>query len=422
MKNNNKGITMVSLIITIVVMFIIAGATVYTSLDRFKVNELSKMYNDIKLLSDKVSNYYLKYNGLPVVRDNSNTPIVYPVSSLNFDKNANDSGNYYIIDLKAMDNISLNYGADGLNNLTTSAKDIYVVNEVSHVIYYVQGIEAEGTVYHTLPNDENTITDSIPPAKPEIRVVSGQQSSSGVYISKVELEIVPGKDSWSGINRTTYSINNGTEIDIITLTNNILKITEEGTYEIKAKSYDENGNISENSTLQLVVDLSSSKITAEKLNIGFNKNTKLVDKYGNRITVPAGFKILVDNTTEYTTDTIDVTKGIVIEDVDAGTAETKGSQFVWIPIEIIYTNEQQTENKVVNLSRYTFQTDGTVAEYGNKIIDLRYEELEQKAYENAIAKSITTFIDKSKKMVVFILEDMRQERIHQQKETHQVIY
>lgn len=253
MKNNNKGITMVSLVITIMVMAIIAGTTIYTSLNRFEINNLNKMYNDIKLLSDKVANYYVKYNGLPVVRDSSNNPVVYPVSSLNFDKNINDSGDYYIIDLKTMDGITLNYGADGINNPTVSSQDIYVVNEASHMIYYVKGVEAEGTIYHTLPNDENAITDNIPPAKPEIKVVSGTKDESGNYTSAVELEIVPGKDNWSGMNRTTYSINNGAETDITSLANNIYKITSDGNYTIKAKSYDKNGNVSQEESITIKI-------------------------------------------------------------------------------------------------------------------------------------------------------------------------
>lgn len=246
MKNNNNGITMVSLIITIIVMLIIAGTTVHVSLDRFKLNKLSKMYNDIQLLSDKVTNYYLKYNGLPIIRDSSNNPIIYPISSLDFEKNVNDDTNYYIIDLKAMEGISLNYGADGINNPTISTKNIYVINKSSHVIYYVEGIEVKGIIYHTVPSNENTITDNIPPSMPEIKIVSGTKDNDGMYISEVELEIVPGKDNWSGTDRTTYVVNNGTETNISELENNIIKITEEGTYEIKAKSYDKNGNVSEN--------------------------------------------------------------------------------------------------------------------------------------------------------------------------------
>ena len=110
---NNKGITMVSLIITIVVMLIVASTTVFVSLDRFESNKLDKMYNDIQLLADKVRNYYLKYNGLPIARDTANSPIVYDYTTFEFTKNVNDNENYYILDLEAMEGISLNYGEDG---------------------------------------------------------------------------------------------------------------------------------------------------------------------------------------------------------------------------------------------------------------------------------------------------------------------
>ena len=39
-----KGITLVSLIITIVLLLIITGTTVYTSVNRFKINNLKKTY------------------------------------------------------------------------------------------------------------------------------------------------------------------------------------------------------------------------------------------------------------------------------------------------------------------------------------------------------------------------------------------
>ena len=57
-------------------------------------------------------------------------------------------------------------------------------------------------------------------------------------------------------------------------------------------------------------------------------NTELHDAYGNKIVVPAGFKITNDATT--------VDKGIVIEDVTSGA--TAGSQFVWVPVGKIYTD------------------------------------------------------------------------------------
>lgn len=91
-------------------------------------------------------------------------------------------------------------------------------------------------------------------------------------------------------------------------------------------------------------------------------NTKLVDKYGNKITVPAGFKIVVDNTsdvsksTSYTADTIDVTKGIVVED-------GVGNQFVWIPVGNIKTSTTDTVGTPITLGRYSWSgSTGTLVQ------------------------------------------------------------
>ncbi len=84
-------------------------------------------------------------------------------------------------------------------------------------------------------------------------------------------------------------------------------------------------------------------------------NTKVVDVYGNKIVIPAGFKIRVDDTTN-NADT--VIEGIVIEDCTE--TSTKGSQFVWIPVGKIYTDVNKTEEKAktIALERYVF-ADGT---------------------------------------------------------------
>lgn len=264
---NNRGITMVSLIITIVLMVIISSSALYVSYDMFQINKLRKMYNDIELLSEKVKNYYITYNGIPVLRDEENNLIEYTYTTLDFDKNVNDSGKYYILDLQAMDGISLNYGEEGFNNPNTS-EDVYIINEVSHTIYYVQGIELEEVMYYTLTNNTETAKDNIPPSKPEIKIISGTTDDNGTYITDVKFEIIPGKDSWSGVEKTVYSINGSSEVDITNLNNNLYTIDIDGTYEIKARSYDNENNASEYATRTIVVSkksiiLDQSAITLE---------------------------------------------------------------------------------------------------------------------------------------------------------------
>ena len=87
-----------------------------------------------------------------------------------------------------------------------------------------------------------------------------------------------------------------------------------------------------------------------------DKNTKAEDAYGNKITIPKGFKILAhsENTTTgdvtytYSGDNIPtVQDGIVIEDKD-------GNQFVWVPVGTIKNKDNTTST--ITLGRYEFDS------------------------------------------------------------------
>ena len=78
------------------------------------------------------------------------------------------------------------------------------------------------------------------------------------------------------------------------------------------------------------------------------ENTKLKDEYGNKIVVPAGFKIKVDDDTNNATH---VTEGIVVTD------ET--NEFVWIPVGNIKTSTTDTTGTQITLGRYSDFTVGT---------------------------------------------------------------
>lgn len=249
MIKSEKGITLLSLVIIIALMTIISSTVVYMSLDRFEINNFSKMKNDIILLDEKVSNYYLRYNVLPVLREDDGTKKLYTYTSLDFEKNSGDNSNYYILDLEAMEGISLNYGEEGFKT-PNSSDDVYIINEETHTIYYVRGIELNGEQYYYL-NNETNIVDNIPPTKPQIKVISGKKNASGIYTTDVQVEIIPGKDNASGISSTTYSVNGGEYT--LTPENSIFTIAEEGKYEIIAKSYDDYGNISYDSKMEIEV-------------------------------------------------------------------------------------------------------------------------------------------------------------------------
>ena len=82
----------------------------------------------------------------------------------------------------------------------------------------------------------------------------------------------------------------------------------------------------------------------------FDKKTTVEDEEGNKIEVPAGFKIASDSGNT-------VQQGVVIEDVNASTdTAVQGSQFVWIPVGVFTKDGGEPSNEII-LGRYTFADD-----------------------------------------------------------------
>ena len=109
-KRKNEGITLITLAIAVVILVIISSLLVYNAKTGIKLRNLDMMYNDIELLSDKVNSFYTKYGALPA-------SIEY-IEDIAFQPEPNDSTIYYVIDLNALEGISLNYGY-GFKNITS---------------------------------------------------------------------------------------------------------------------------------------------------------------------------------------------------------------------------------------------------------------------------------------------------------------
>ena len=126
----------------------------YNAAGNLKSTKLANMQADIENLRDKVSNYYSEYGNIP-----ADTSIEYTnTSNINSISSATDTGAFYVIDLAAMEDVTLNYGKDyekirsgeatskeQINSLT----DLYIINGTSHNVFYVEGIEVDGERYYT---------------------------------------------------------------------------------------------------------------------------------------------------------------------------------------------------------------------------------------------------------------------------------
>ena len=54
---------------------------------------------------------------------------------------------FYIIDTTKLQNTTLNNSNSGE----------YAINEQSHSVYYLKGIEVDGVIYHTIPRDYSNV-------------------------------------------------------------------------------------------------------------------------------------------------------------------------------------------------------------------------------------------------------------------------
>ena len=124
--NSNKGITLVSLVVSIIILLILSTISIQVIRSSNNISPYNNMVADINLLEDKISVYYNKYGEIPKTSEEIEIEGI----------------KYYKIDLSKLENVTLNFGRD------EESEDYYLVNNNLEV-YYKRGIERDGEVFHT---------------------------------------------------------------------------------------------------------------------------------------------------------------------------------------------------------------------------------------------------------------------------------
>ncbi len=147
MTKNNKGITMITLIVTIILMLIIAGVTINQSVKNIEARKIDSLYADLELLEDKVNTYYLNNGSLPIKEEFKGSDNFKSV------RNVNDNNLYYVIDISKLEGVSLSMKLD------FTGDDVYIMNEQSHTVYYPKGLTIDNETYYTLPKQYSKIEE-----------------------------------------------------------------------------------------------------------------------------------------------------------------------------------------------------------------------------------------------------------------------
>lgn len=325
----NKGITLVTLVLAIVIMLIISSILIYNADTATKTKALNSMYNDISSLANKIQIYYSRYGEIPAIKEPYTN-----VESIKF-INQNDSDKYYVIDLEALEKVTLSYGKDyskykeGAN---TELTDIYVINEQSHNIYYIKGVQVDEITYYTIP---------------------GQYTK--VDVPTVSKKVQVGKKYYASMELAIESIPNNEETSIILLEDleETITIPEEKIIKLELTNKTITGTITNNGTLIItgegsinsdgITITNNGDLTIESGNIttsAFADNANAIYQVSGNLKILSG---TISNTSEERNT--DIGRGIAIRIVGGSTKLLGGT----ISSKVGNTLRIQGENAELNI-------------------------------------------------------------------------
>lgn len=158
-----KGITLVVLVLTIIVLGIVSIPTTLRVSDIIKLNTLTKFKDDFTIINETVSQVYSQGESISAIG-----PEFTGVNSIpNENKNPNDSGKYRVVNMNKLSNDLylkvgttieiLNYGKANYD-MSHITNDVYIINEQSRTVYYVAGFEdANGNTIYRYPGSYSPI-------------------------------------------------------------------------------------------------------------------------------------------------------------------------------------------------------------------------------------------------------------------------
>lgn len=367
-RKGEKGITLVSLTVVIIILVILTNVILYNSNDSIEIKKIEKLYTDLENLRDKVSDFYNQYGKIPATVEYTNLGDLKEVLS-----KKNDIGKFYVIDLKAMENITLNYGkeyeqikqiqetADNSGTQINQAEvngytDLYVINENSHNIFYIRGVEITQKDKQTNKQVKKAYyTDQVPDeTEVDLRQIDGIKIPDGFYYI--------GKENNEGVERIVISSIKGEEINTTSQTQYIwqkqisimdripdsLQLTEEQSKEKFIESVNQYQGYFKSKNKSSSLDVVYVPIEENKWSQKYTKNARYTDINGEEAYVPKGFYVsLAKGTSE-------IKNGLVITDEIDENGNSIGNEFVWIPVtKGEYTRNTSYQNKDISETAYT---------------------------------------------------------------------
>ena len=327
---SERGISLVSLVITIVVIIILANVIIYNVRDDLKLGNLTEMQNDIETLRDKVSSYYTQNGKIPASIEYTNISHIEEAGVIS---QAIDTGKFLVIDLSALENLTLNNGKDfeqvkenpeNANNYT----DLYIINETSHNIFYVKGITIDDDTFY-----KDYTADRIDTAPVNLRYVENVKIPDGFYYvggTRDEGIVIKSNDNteayqWVQQEEKITEVPNDIEINA----------DEKEDFIQSANAYQgyyKSVNTSQEYATRSIKSSKAIYLTLENWSPVYDEEGIYKDKNGDTAYIPKGFSV------SETSGENTVHEGLVVKD-------RNNNEWVWIEVpKSIYTTAKSSED------------------------------------------------------------------------------
>lgn len=143
-----KGISLIILVITIIVMIILAGLVVVSGRDAYIAAQKTTLQTEIMQIETLTNNYYTRRSGnLDFVTVEVTVPSGY-LEQFEGENIVNSKVTMYVIDLNKIDAEETTYG-----NLENGSNDRYLYSTTTKKVYYEQGLEIDNTIYYRIENN-----------------------------------------------------------------------------------------------------------------------------------------------------------------------------------------------------------------------------------------------------------------------------
>ena len=155
---NKKGVTLVALTTMVLLIVILTGTITYISINAIDLKRANETKADLRLLTDKVEEYFLRTDSLPISGEGMLISTGAPTATHRIGeeelpsakRSQFDSGKYFLINYELLDGLTLN-----------NDDRAYILNEGSHTVYVLDGYNTSQGKEYALPyiNKINQIED-----------------------------------------------------------------------------------------------------------------------------------------------------------------------------------------------------------------------------------------------------------------------